>query len=88
MQEHVADLNVPAKDIAHNLETQFNQGADNLVKLIVLMHTHKELLSKYSQFSIIMFHSCTDRAEHDALRWVCGAATMTNDGLMYFAIFI
>lgn len=64
LQEHIADLHVPAVDMCQNLDKQFEEGAANLEKLIKLMHTHKDLLSKYTRQTVIMFDNCSDKTAY------------------------
>jgi hypothetical protein len=68
LQEHIADLYVPARDIYDNLNRQFEEGAKNREKLIVLMHTHKDLLDKYALHRIIMFDNCSNKVTHNQFR--------------------
>lgn len=63
LQDAIEDLYLPMQDLHASMTLQQQQSAGSLTKLIVMIHTHNRLLSKYGNelYSVIMFHTCCDR---------------------------
>jgi hypothetical protein len=57
----MGDLRQPAAETLRTVLNQFQDGAQSLQKLIVLMHQHQHLLRRYQQEGLLRYHSVVDR---------------------------